>query len=215
MTRISLPGTVVPYCAEHSSPEDGILKALNRETNLKVHGAVMLSGHMQGLFLQMFSSALKPARILEIGTFTGYSAICLARGLKEDGILHTIDVDEELEDMTDKYFRMAGLRDKIVTHIGNAADIIPTLNEKFDLVFIDADKAGYENYYDMVIDKIPAGAFIIADNVLYEGDVLLPAEQQGKNAKAMHAFNEKIKADDRVQQLILPMRDGLMLVQKK
>lgn len=215
MTKISLPDTVVPYCEEHTSPESDVLAALNRETNLKVHGAVMLSGHLQGTFLQMFSKAMRPKRILEIGTFTGYSAICMAQGLAEGGILHTIDIDEELEYMTDKYFREARLREKIVTHIGKAANVIPTLDETFDLVFIDADKAGYPLYYDLVFDKVAPGGTIIADNVLYEGDVLLPAEQQSKNAKAMHEFNEKIKADDRVQQMILPMRDGLMLIQKK
>ncbi len=215
MTKTSLPDTVVPYCAAHTSAEDEVLLALNRETNLKVHGAIMISGHLQGTFLQMFSRATRPRRILEIGTFTGYSAICMARGMADDGQLHTIDVDEELEYLTDKYFRQAGLRDKIVTHIGQAATVIPTLDEQFDLVFIDADKASYGLYYDLVFDKLSPGGTIIADNVLYEGDVTLPHEQQSKNAKAMHAFNEKIMADDRVQQIILPMRDGLMLIQKK
>jgi caffeoyl-CoA O-methyltransferase len=215
MTKTTLPDTVVPYCAAHTSTEDGVLKALNRETNLKVHGAVMISGHLQGTFLQMFSRAIRPKRILEIGTFTGYSAICMARGLAADGMLHTIDVDEELEYLTDKYFRLAGLRDKIVTHIGQAADIIPTIDEQFDLVFIDADKSNYGLYYDLVFDKVAPGGTIIADNVLYEGDVTLPHEQQSKNARAMHAFNEKTMTDDRVQQMILPMRDGLMLIQKK
>lgn len=215
MTKTTLPDTVVPYCAEHTTAEDDVLKALNRETNLKVHGAVMISGHLQGTFLQMFSRAIRPKRILEIGTFTGYSAICMARGLAEAGMLHTIDIDEELEYLTDKHFRLAGLRDKITTHIGQAADIIPTIDEQFDLVFIDADKSNYGVYYDLVFDKVAPGGTIIADNVLYEGDVTLPHEQQSKNARAMHAFNEKIMADNRVQQMILPMRDGLMLIQKK
>lgn len=215
MTRTSLPDTVVHYCREHSSAEPEVLRALNRETQMKVHGAVMISGHLQGAFLRMFSSAMQPMRILEIGTFTGYSAICLASGLKEGGLLHTIDVDEELEDMTDRYFTKAGLRNKIVTHIGKAADIIPTLSDTFDLVFLDADKAGYASYYDMVFDKVRPGGVIIADNVLYEGDVTLPAEQQSKNARAMDAFNKKIMADDRVEEMIIPMRDGLMLIRKK
>ncbi|PQJ11067.1 methyltransferase [Flavipsychrobacter stenotrophus] len=215
MTKISLPDTVGPYCAEYTTPEMPVLAALNRETNMKVHGAVMISGHMQGMFLQMMSQAIRPKYILELGTFTGYSAICLAQGLQPGGLLHTIDVDEELEDMAVRYFEEAGLKDKIVTHIGKAAEIIPALKETFDLVFIDADKNNYDLYFDLVIDKLSQGGFILADNVLYEGDVLLPAEQQSKNARAMQRFNDKIRADDRVEQIMLPLRDGMMIIRKK
>lgn len=192
-----------------------VLAALNRETNLKVHGAVMISGHMQGAFLQMMSQAIRPKHILEIGTFTGYSAICLAQGLQDGGMLHTIDVDEELEFITSKYFKEAGLEGKVTAHIGKAAEVIPALAETFELVFLDADKSNYGLYYDLVLDKVAQGGFILADNVLYEGEVVLPEEQQSKNAKAMHAFNEKIKADDRVEQMMLPLRDGMMIIRKK
>ncbi len=215
MTKISLPDTVGPYCAHYTTPEMPLLAALNRETNMKVHGAVMISGHMQGMFLQMMSKAMRPKYILELGTFTGYSAICLAQGLQPDGLLHTIDVDEELEDMTTRYFEEAGLKEKVVIHIGKAAEIIPTLTETFDLVFIDADKNNYDLYFDLVIDKLSSGGFILADNVLYEGEVTLPVEQQSKNAKAMQRFNDKIRADERVEQMMLPLRDGMMIIRKK
>lgn len=215
MTKISLPDTVGPYCAQYTTPEMPLLAALNRETNMKVHGAVMISGHMQGMFLQMMSKAMRPKYILELGTFTGYSAICLAQGLQADGLLHTIDVDEELEDMTTRYFEEAGLKEKVVIHIGKAAEIIPTLTETFDLVFIDADKNNYDLYFDLVIDKLSSGGFILADNVLYEGEVTLPVEQQSKNAKAMQRFNDKIRADERVEQMMLPLRDGMMIIRKK
>ena len=215
MTKISLPDTVGPYCAQYTTPEMPLLAALNRETNMKVHGAVMISGHMQGMFLQMMSKAMRPKYILELGTFTGYSAICLAQGLQPDGLLHTIDVDEELEDMTTRYFEEAGLKEKVVIHIGKAAEIIPTLTETFDLVFIDADKNNYDLYFDLVIDKLSSGGFILADNVLYEGEVTLPIEQQSKNAKAMQRFNDKIRADERVEQMMLPLRDGMMIIRKK
>lgn len=215
MTKISLPDTVGPYCAEYTTPEMSVLAALNRETNMKVHGAVMISGHIQGMFLKMMSQAIRPKYILELGTFTGYSAISLAQGLQDGGLLHTIDIDEELEDMTSRYFEEAGLKEKIVTHIGKAAEIIPKLTETFDLVFIDADKNNYDLYFDLVIDKLSQGGFILADNVLYEGEVTLPAEQQSKNARAMQRFNDKIRADDRVEQMMLPLRDGMMIIRKK
>lgn len=215
MTKISLPDSVGPYCAAHTTPESPVLAALNRETNLKVPSAVMLSGHLQGAFLQMISHAIKPRRILEIGTFTGYSAICLAQGLTNDGILHTVDIEEELDFLTTKYFKEAGLEDKIITHIGKAANVIPDINELFDLVFIDADKVNYGLYYDMVFDKVVPGGFILADNVLYEGEVTLPLEQQSKNAHAMDEFNKKINNDNRVEQMILSLRDGITMIRKK
>jgi predicted O-methyltransferase YrrM len=202
------------YSEKFSSPESPALAALNRETNIKRGDAVMLSGHLQGAFLQMLSRMIRPRNVLEIGTYTGYSAICLAEGLQDGGVLHTIDINEELEDMSSRAFEKAGLRDKIVQHIGKAADIIPSFEESFDLVFIDADKIGYANYYDLVFDKVPVGGYIVADNVLYEGEVALPEAQQSKNAKAMHHYNQKIKADTRVCHLLLPLRDGLMIVQK-
>ncbi len=215
MTITLLPQEIENYANDYTTPETPILAALNRETNLKRGDAVMLSGHLQGGVLQMLSCMIQPKTILEIGTYTGYSAICLAQGLTEGGQLHTIEIDEELEDMAAKYITQAGLRDKITQHIGAAAELIPTLPESFDVVFIDADKSGYENYYDLVFDKIPVGGYIIADNVLYDGEVVLPEDKQSKNAKAIQRFNDKVKADSRVQHLLLPVRDGLMVVRKE
>ena len=214
MTLISMPINIAPYCEQYATPETPVLAALNRETNMKVGSAVMLSGHVQGVFLKMISHAVQPKRILEIGTFTGYSAICLAAGLQPGGLIHTVDIEEELDFLSSKYFEEAGLKDTIITHIGKAAEIIPTLNETFDLAFIDADKVNYELYYDLVFDKVRPGGFILADNVLYEGEVTLPEDQQSKNARAMHLFNEKIKADPRVEQMIIPVRDGIMMIRK-
>lgn len=214
MTTSLLSEQIDKYTATYTTAEIPALAALNRETNLKRGDAVMISGHMQGTVLQMLSHMLQPASILEIGTFTGYSAICLAQGLKEGGHLHTIEIDEELYDIAAKYITQTGMADKITQHTGHAADIIPTLNTQFDLVFIDADKSNYERYYDLVYDLVPVGGYIIADNVLYDGEVVRPVEEQTKNAKAMHRYNEKIKADPRVQHLLLPVRDGLMIVRK-
>jgi caffeoyl-CoA O-methyltransferase len=202
------------YAEALTTPESPALQALNRETNMKVELPIMLSGHLQGAVLAMMSRMIRPRRVLEIGTYTGYSAICLAEGLTEDGLLHTIDINEELSDMQQKYWQQAGISDKIVAHVGNAASIIPTLKEAFDLVFIDADKQGYAHYYDLVIDRITPGGFIFADNVLYDGEVILPADEQSKNGKAISAFNEKIKADPRVTQVLLPVRDGILMMQK-
>jgi predicted O-methyltransferase YrrM len=214
MTKIIFPANLVAYAEQHTTPEHKPLAALNRETNMKRSDSVMLSGHLQGSLLQMLSHMVKPRRILEIGTYTGYSAICLAQGLTPDGVLHTIDIDEELYDMADKYITDAGLREKIVQHTGKALEIIPTLGEQFDMVFIDADKANYSNYYNAVWSMVPAGGYILADNVLYDGEVILPHEQQGKNAKAIHAFNTMLRNDDRIEHLLLPVRDGIMIARK-
>lgn len=175
----------------------------------------MLSGHVQGRFLTMVSQMLRPSRILEIGTYTGYSAICLAQGLAAEGQLHTIDVNEELEDICFRYITEAGLQGKVIQHIGKAARIIPQLNEVFDLVFIDADKAGYGEYYDLVWEKLRPGGFILADNILYHGEVILPESEQSNNAKAMVRFAEKAVADDRAETLLLSLRDGVLLIRKK
>ena len=214
MTTLFIPKQIDDYAEKYTSPESPVLAALNRETNMKRGDAVMLSGHLQGAFLQMMSHMIRPECILEIGTFTGYSAICLAVGLRENGHLHTIDIDEELVEMSSRYFNNAGLQDKITQHIGEASEIIPAINESFDLVFIDADKPNYELYFDLVFDKIPIGEYIIADNVLYGGEVVLPAEEQSKNAMAIHRFNEKIRKDNRIEHLLVPVRDGLMVVRK-
>ncbi len=202
------------YTEQHTSAELPVLARLNRETNLKRGDAVMLSGHLQGSFLQMMSHMIQPKCILEIGTFTGYSAICLAQGLQEDGRLHTIEIDEELQDMATAYIAEAGLNEIIIQHTGSAIDIIPGLDELFDIVFIDADKSNYERYYDLVFDKVPVGGYIIADNVLYDGEVILPEDQQTKNARAIGSFNRKIKADNRIEHLLVPLRDGIMIARK-
>lgn len=202
------------YSESITTPESAALAALNRETNAKVELPIMLSGHLQGAALAMMSRMIRPRRILEIGTYTGYSAICLAQGLTEDGLLHTIDINEELADMQRRYWEEAGLSEKIRAHVGNAADIIPNLAETFDLVFIDADKVSYGRYYDLVIEQVRPGGFIFADNVLYDAEVILPESEQSKNAKAIHAFNQKIKDDSRVTQVLLPVRDGLLVIQK-
>jgi caffeoyl-CoA O-methyltransferase len=214
MTHRLISQELEDYSEKYTTKENIVLARLNRETNIKVQMPIMLSGHLQGALLQMISHMVRPEYILEIGSYTGYSAICLAQGLKEGGQLHTIDINEELESMCAKYFTEAGMDKKIMQHIGNAADIIPKLDLSFDLVFIDADKQNYHLYYDMIFDKIPIGGFILADNVLFDGEVTLPEEQQSKNAKAMHSFNEKIKADTRVEHMLLPIRDGIMIVRK-
>jgi len=200
------------YAALFSSPEEEVLAKLNRETHLKVLLPQMLSGHIQGNFLKMMSQMLQPKRVLEIGTFTGYSAICFARGMAKDGLLHTIDINEELEPMVRKYFIEAGVENQIKYHIGNALEIIPRLNETFDLVFIDADKINYSNYYDMVFDKVRQGGFIIADNVLWSGKVT--QEKHDKDTAALHAYNQKINNDNRVENYLVPIRDGLMVAHK-
>lgn len=214
MTKVIFPANLVAYAEQYTTPEHKPLAALNRETNMKRADSIMLSGHLQGSLLQMLSHMIKPRRILEIGTYTGYSAICLAQGLTDDGVLHTIDIDEELYDIADKYITEAGLRNKILQYTGKALEIIPSLNEQFDIVFIDADKANYSNYYNAVWPMIPVGGYILADNVLYDGEVILPHEQQGKNAKAIHAFNTMLRADERVEHLLLPVRDGIMIARK-
>jgi predicted O-methyltransferase YrrM len=214
MTTQLIPPSIENYACDYSTEESLVLSQLNRETHLKVNLPIMLSGHLQGKVLEFISHMIQPKQVLEIGTYTGYSAICLAAGLKENGELHTIDINEELYDMCQSYFEKAGLSKKIIQHIGHAADIIPRIDCIFDLVFIDADKQNYHLYYDLVIDRLPIGAYILADNVLYDGEVLLEQEEQSKNAKAIQAFNEKIRADKRVIQVLLPIRDGLLLMKK-
>jgi predicted O-methyltransferase YrrM len=214
MTQLLTSKALEQYTEQFTSPETEVLAALNRETNLKIAAPVMLSGHLQGAVLQMISHMIKPRNVLEIGTYTGYSAICLAQGMQKDGHLHTIDINEELEDICFQYFCKAGLEGRITQHIGYASEIIPALNDTFDLVFIDADKTNYHLYYDLVIDKVPLGGYILADNVLYDGEVVLPEEEQSKNARAIHLFNEKVRQDERVEQVLLPIRDGIMLMRK-
>ncbi|KAA9333555.1 O-methyltransferase [Adhaeribacter soli] len=204
------------YCDDHTSPEPELLKKLNRETHAKVMMPRMLSGHLQGRTLAMFSQMLRPQQILEIGTYTGYSGICLAEGLAENGTLHTIDINDELEDMVRRYFQEAGLENKVNYYLGNALEIIPTLNQTFDLVFIDADKINYSHYFDLVIDKVRPGGFIIADNVLWSGKVLEKFRKKlDKDTEALLHFNQKVQDDERVENVLLPIRDGLLVIRKK
>lgn len=203
------------YSLAHSQQESEILKKINRETNAKVLMPRMLSGHLQGNVLSMFSKMIQPHQILEIGTYTGYSAICLAQGLQKNGKLHTIDINEELEKMVREFFTEAGMDNKINYYIGNALEIIPTINEIFDIVFIDADKKNYAKYYDLVFDKVKSGGYIIADNVLWSGKVLGAPEKMDADTKAIDTYNKKINADIRVENMLLPIRDGLMIARKK
>lgn len=200
------------YIEQHSSAEDAVLQALSRETHLKVQMPQMLSGHVQGLFLETISRMVQPKCILEIGTFTGYSAICLAKGLSPDGVLYSIDVNEELESITSSHINQAGLTNKVKLLYGNAQQIIPTLNETFDLVFIDADKINYSTYYDLVFDKVRPNGYIIADNVLWSGKVL--DAKKDKDTLAITQYNTKVTNDKRVQSFILPLRDGLNIARK-
>jgi caffeoyl-CoA O-methyltransferase len=214
MSTLLIGKEIDDYASAHSSAEKTVLQVLNRETHLKVLQPVMLSGHLQGSLLRMFSVMIGPRYILELGTFTGYSAICLAAGLREGGVLHTIDIDEEKTEFAQRYFDKAGLSEKIIAHTGSAMSLIPKIDLLFDMVFIDADKVNYCDYYDLVFGKIPVGGYILADNVLYEGEVVLPESEQSRNAKAMHAFNRKVKADTRVEHVLIPVRDGIMLIRK-
>lgn len=202
------------YIIDHTSPEDDYLLELDRETHLKVLRSRMLSGHLQGQILSMISGMIRPKCILEIGTFTGYSALCLAKGLAEGGKLHTIEIDDELESFAKKYFLKSGMADRIVQHIGDARQIIPTINQQFDLVFIDADKREYCDYYKLVFNHIPVGGFILADNVLWDGKVIDPEATSEEQTRGILEFNDLIQNDSRVQNVILPVRDGIMLVQK-
>jgi predicted O-methyltransferase YrrM len=174
----------------------------------------MLSGHIQGGFLKMISFMLNPKSILEVGTFTGYSAICMAEGLTENGVLHTIDINAELEEICKKYFKKAGFENQIIQHIGNALDIIPTIEGTFDLVFLDADKINYTIYYDLLIDRVRKGGFIIADNVLWSGKVVEKIKSNDKDTLALHRYNEMVNNDPRVENYLLPIRDGLMIARK-
>lgn len=203
------------YILEHTGSEDPVLQELDRETHLKVPGARMLSGHLQGQVLTMLSKMIQPERILELGTFTGYSAICLARGLTETGKLISIELDDELEDLAQKYFNKAGLKKKIIQLIGPALEIIPSLSETFDLIFLDADKREYVEYYNLVFEKVRSGGYIIADNTLWSGKVLEEPAPGDAQTLGIIAFNEMIKNDSRVEKVILPLRDGITIVRKK
>jgi caffeoyl-CoA O-methyltransferase len=202
------------YAERFTSAEDDLLQKVNRQTQAEHLQPQMLSGHVQGVLLQVISTLLRPTRILEIGTFTGYSALCLAKGLGPDGQLHTIELREADAATSQKNFNESTSKDKIYLHVGNALDIIPTLNEQWDMVFIDADKTGYIDYYKMVLPRLRSGGLILADNVLFHGEVL-EGNITGKNAKAIQAFNEYVQKDESVEKVLLTVRDGLLFIVKK
>ena len=209
-----LPQEIEKYAEEHTAKESEVLYNLNRETHLKVLIPRMLSGHIQGRVLSMFSHMLKPKNILEIGTYTGYSAICFAEGMHPEGKITTIDYNNELETMANSYFEKAGFSDQIDMKIGNAMDIIPTLDMTWDLVFIDADKENYSNYFDLVIDNVNPGGYIIADNVLWSGKVIQEEVKTDLDTRELDKYNKKITEESRVENLLLPVRDGLMVARK-
>ena len=197
------------YIETHSQPEPPLLARLNRETHLKVLQPRMLSGHFQGRVLSMISKLVRPMVILEIGTYTGYSALCLAEGLAPGGVLHTIDIKEELQDLQRRYFDESGYGERIVQHLGPALDIIPKLNVSPDLVFIDADKENYIHYYEMVLPMMKPGGIILSDNVLWSGKVVEEPSESDKSTRALQEYNRRLNADARVETVLFPIRDGL------
>jgi len=207
-----LDHNLVTYLAEHSEQEPKLLQELARETHLKILQPRMLSGAYQGRLLALLSKLIAPKHILEIGTYTGYSALCLAEGLQANGQIDTIDINEELTDMQRKYFDVSGYGKHIVQHLGNAGEIIPAIEGTFDFVFIDADKEQYPLYFDLIVDRVRSGGLIIADNVLWSGKVLEPATDQA--TESLQSFNKKVAKDSRVETVILAVRDGLTLLRK-
>ena len=203
---------ITEYCETHSSPQSDLLYQLERETHLKTLAPQMMSGHLQGRLLSLLSKLLRPQAILEIGTFTGYSALCLAEGLAAGGTLHTIEANEELAPLIRQYIVKAGWKEKIRLHLGDALVIIPELAEQFDLVFIDAGKMDYARYFDLVIDKVRAGGLIMADNVLWSGKVI--HQPDDPDAQTLDAFNQMVRNDARVENVVLPLRDGLNIIRK-
>lgn len=203
------------YILSIADKEDPLLYELNRLTHVRIMHPRMLTGHLQGQFLRMISYMIRPKRILELGTFTGYSAICLASGLTDDGHLTTIEINDEITDIAREYFKKAGLEHKITLHVGDALEIISTLKDNYDLVFIDAEKSQYLAYYKLIFDKVVPGGFILADNVLWSGKVMDEPRSGDHFTNGIIEFNEFVKTDPRVEKTILPMRDGLMLLRKK
>ena len=210
-----LPQEIDDYVVAHSAKEPELLQQLNRETNQKVLQPRMLSGHYQGRILSMLSKLVNPRNILEIGTYTGYSALCLAEGMKPDGILHTIDINEELFDLQKKYFEASPFGSRIKQHLGDATEIIPTLKEDFDLVFIDADKPNYPKYFELIMEKLNPGGIIISDNVLWSGKVVEPVKEDDESTKALLEYNRLLAEDERLETVMLPIRDGLTISRRK
>src|SRR5690606_39163737 len=210
-----IPEALDNYAVKHTSAEPDLLARLSRETYLKVLQPRMLSGHYQGRLLSMISKLVKPKRILEIGTYTGYSALCLAEGLEETGELHTIDINEELTEIQRKYFDLSTYREKIFTHLGSAIDLLPGIMGNFDLIFIYADKPNYPAYLDLIIDKLNPGGVLLTDNVLWSGKVIKEVAEDDESTRALLQYNQKLAEDERFETILLPVRDGLSITRKK
>ncbi|WP_426431261.1 O-methyltransferase [Winogradskyella sp. HB-48] len=210
-----LPEALDNYIVSHSEQEPELLQQLTRETYQKVLQPIMLSGPYQGRVLSMISKLVNPKSILELGTFTGYATLCLAEGLQKDGVIHTIDINEELYDFQRKYFDKSEYGHQIIQHTGNALDIIPGLETSFDLVFIDADKPNYSNYFHLIIDKLNSGGIILSDNVLWHGKVVEELNAKDISTKAVLDYNRLLKEDNRIETVVLPIRDGLTISRKK
>ena len=209
-----LPEKLDEYIVSHSETEPKLLQQLTRETYQKILQPIMLSGPYQGRVLSMISKLKSPENIIELGTFTGYSTLCLAEGLAKEGTIHTIDINEELEDFQRKYFDKSSYGEQIIQHVGNALEIIPKINVMFDLVFIDADKPNYSNYFHLIIDKLNSGGIILSDNVLWHGKVIEKLDPKDKSTKAVLAYNILLKNDPRIETVVLPIRDGLTISRK-
>ncbi|PIB29717.1 methyltransferase [Gaetbulibacter sp. 5U11] len=209
-----LPEKLDDYVVAHSQDEPELLQQLTRETYQKILQPIMLSGPYQGRVLSMISKLIKPKSVLELGTFTGYATLCLAEGLHPEGEIHTIDVNEELEDFQRKYFDKSGYGTQIYQHLGSAMDILPTLDKTFDLVFIDADKPNYVNYFHLIIDKLNPGGIILSDNVLWHGKVIEPVDAKDVSTNVVLEFNTLLKEDPRIETVLLPIRDGLTISRK-
>lgn len=210
-----LPEKIDKYVVDHSQKEPKVLEELSKETWQKVLNPRMLSGAFQGRVLSMISKLIQPKNVLEIGTYTGYSAICIAEGIHKNGCIDTIDKNEELEDLQNTYFEKSGFQHQIIQHFGNALEIIPKLNKKFDLVFIDADKSNYPNYFHLIIDMMNPGGVILSDNVLWSGKVIEELDPKDKDTKALLEYNRLLNSDDRIETVLLPIRDGLTISRVK
>ena len=210
-----LDSVIEQYALEHSEVESTLLNELNRQTHIKVIQPRMLSGHLQGRILSLLSQSIRPKTILEIGTYTGYSALCMAEGLQKNGQLYTIDNNKEIAPFANKYFNKSSYKNLIEMIVGNALDVIPDLNLKWDLVFIDADKENYSNCFDAIIENVNQGGMIIADNVLWSGKVTKPTSKNDVETQALKSFNEKVHSDSRVSNVLMPVRDGMMIMIKK
>jgi predicted O-methyltransferase YrrM len=203
------------YILDHIDPEDELLYELNRKTHLHILRPRMLSGHLQGQILKMLCRMIQPTNILEIGTYTGYSCICMAQTLPKDGFIDTIEIDDEIEPFTQSFFNKSGYANKIKMHIGDAMDVMPSLTKKYDLVFMDGDKRQYPNYYEQVFDMVNPGGYILADNILWDGKVVEPVDPNDAYTQGILEFNQMVKEDKRVEKVIFPFRDGIFVIRKK